>query len=201
MQRLIHVLGWDLLGIFVSACLLYLIPFFGPSTMLYAGAMAGIVSDQSPALVGLAVAGGASVAKAAHYYISYFARRVLSPERVSRLEGYCERWGRWKSVATFIASATPIPDEPVLVSLALVSYSPVRFLLAYFLGKIVITVPGAYLGRSATRALWHLVGQVPAMIVSIIFTIIVTVVLLKVDLDKLWRKVTRSQQPAPSEPR
>jgi uncharacterized membrane protein YdjX (TVP38/TMEM64 family) len=201
MQILIHVLGWDLLSVFVSACLLYLIPFLGPSTMLYAGAVAGICSDQSPALIGIAVAGGASVAKAVHYYVSYFARRALSPERISRLEGYCERWGRWKSVATFVSSATPIPDEPVLVSLALVSYSPVRFLLAYFLGKIVITIPGAYLGRSATRALLHLVGHVPAMIVSIVFTIIVTVVLLKVDLDKLWRKVTRSQQPALSESR
>ena len=159
--------------------------------MLYAGAAAAISSDQPPALIGVAVAGGASLAKVIHYYLSFFARRALSQESISRLEGYCEKWGRWKSVATFLSAATPIPDEPVLVSLALVDYSPVRFLVVYFLGKIVITVPGAYMGRSASRALWHLVGQVPATMASVIITIMVTVILLKVDLGKFWRKLIR----------
>jgi len=186
-----HLLGWGFLGVFVSAFLLFLIPFFGPSTMLYAGAAAAISSDQPPALIGVAVAGGASLAKVIHYYLSFFARRALSQESISRLEGYCEKWGRWKSVATFLSAATPIPDEPVLVSLALVDYSPVRFLVVYFLGKIVITVPGAYMGRSASRALWHLVGQVPATMASVIITIMVTVILLKVDLGKFWRKLIR----------
>lgn len=190
-----HLLGWGFIGVFVSAFLLFLIPFFGPSTMLYAGAVAAISSDQSPALIGVAVAAGASLAKAIHYYLSYFARRALSQESINRLEGYCERWGRWKSVATFVSAATPIPDEPVLISLALVDYSPVRFLIVYFLGKIIITIPGAYMGRSASRALWHLIGHVPATIASIIITIIVTVILLKVDLGKFWRKLVRREPP------
>ncbi len=195
---MIGIVSWGLLGVFVSSCLLYLIPFMGPSTMIYAGTIAIIYSDYPPALVGIIVAAGASIAKAIHYYISYFARRALSDKSISRLQGYSERWGRWKSVATFVSSASPIPDEPVLISLALVKYSPVRFLLVFFLGKLVVTIPGAYMGRSARHVLRGLIGEVPVAIASIVFTVIVTVILLKVDLRKLWRRRTQSHEHAKS---
>lgn len=188
---MINILSWGFLGLFFSSFLLYLIPFMGPSTMVCSGAMAVLYHDYHPVLVGSAVAAGASVAKAVHYYVSYFARRVLSDESISRLQGYGKRWGKWKSFATFISSATPIPDEPVLISLALVKYSPLRFLLVFLIGKLVVTIPGAYMGRSAGRLLWERIGQVPAAIASIIFTAIVTVILIKVDLRKLWKKPTR----------
>ena len=195
---MMEIISWGLLGIFISSFLLYLIPFIGPSTMIYSGVLAAIHHYDPPALIGVAVAAGASVAKTIHYYVSYFAGRALSEESINRLQGYCERLGRWKSVATFVSSATPIPDEPVLVSLALVNYSPVRFLLVYFLGKLVITIPGAYLGRSARHILHGLIGEVPMAIVSIVFTVIVTVVLLKVDLSKLWRRRTQGHEQARS---
>jgi len=195
---LIEIVSWGLLGVFISSCLLYLVPFMGPSTMIYSGAAAAIYHDQPPILVGIAVAAGASLAKAVHYYISYFARRALSEKSAQRLEGYCERWGRWKSVATFVSSASPIPDEPVLVSLALVRYSPLRFLLVFLLGKLVITIPGAYMGRSVRHILYRLMGEVPMAIASIAFTVIVTVILLNVDLSKLMKRWTRKHKRAES---
>ena len=176
--------GLGFFTVFFSSCLIFLVPFLGPSTMLYAGSIAAIYSEQSPIMIGLAVAVGASIAKMVHYYISFFARRVVSQERINKLEGYCKRWGRWKSFAVFVSSATPIPDEPVLVSLALVNYSPLKFLLVFFIGKIVITVPGAYVGSSASKVLCESIGQIPITIGSIIITILVTIVLLKVDFGR-----------------
>ena len=67
MSDLIEMMSWGLLGVFVSSILLYLIPFIGPSTMICAGAVAAIYPHDSPILVGIAVAAGASVAKAVHY--------------------------------------------------------------------------------------------------------------------------------------
>ena len=195
---LIEMMSWGLLGVFVSSILLYLIPFIGPSTMICAGAVAAIYPHDSPILVGIAVAAGASVAKAVHYYISYFARKVLSEKSITRLEEYGERWGKWKSVATFVSSATPIPDEPVLISLALVKYSPVRFLLFFFLGKVAVTIPGAYMGRSVRHVLYKLMGEVPMAIASVIFTVIVTAILLKVDFRKMWRRLVRKDKRAES---
>jgi len=198
MSDLLEVVSWGLLGVFVSSCLIYLIPFMGPSTMIYSGAVAAIYPDHPPILVGIAVAAGASIAKAVHYYISHFARRALSEKSVHKLEGYCERWGRWKSVATFISSATPVPDEPVLVSLALVNYSPLRFFLVFLLGKLVITIPGAYMGRSVRHVLYRLMGEIPMAVASIAFTVIVTIILLNVDLSKLIKRGTRKHKRAES---
>jgi len=188
---LMEILSWGFLGIFVSSWLLYLIPFIGPSTMIFSGAIAAIMPHYHPVSVGIAVAAGASLSKAVHYYVTYFASRVLSAESVGRLQGYGQKIGRWKSFATFISSATFIPDEPVLISLALVRYNPLSFLLFFFVGKLVITIPGAYMGRSVHLPLSKLIGSVPAAAASVIFTVIVTVILLKVDLNKLWRTWTR----------
>ena len=198
MPPLMEIVSWGLLGIFVFSCAVYLIPFMGPSTMIQSGAIAAIYPDHPPVLVGIAVAAGASVAKAVHYYMAYFAGRTLSEKSAQRLEGYCERWGRWKSVATFISSATPVPDEPVLISLALVKYSPLRFLLVFLLGKLVITIPGAYMGRSVRHVLYRLMGEVPMAIASIVFTVIITVILLNVDLSKLMKGRTRKHEPVES---
>jgi len=193
MSDLMGIFSLGIFGIFVSSFLLYLVPFVGPSTMIYSGAMAAICPDYSPLLIGVLVSAGASVGKGVHYYVTYFARRVLGENNRHRLEDYCKKWGRWKSVAIFIASATPVPDEPVLISIALVNYSPLRFLLVFFIGKLVVTIPGAYVGRSASHVLLHVAGEVPVAIASIIFTIIVTVFLIKVDPHKLWKRLTRKE--------
>jgi uncharacterized membrane protein YdjX (TVP38/TMEM64 family) len=187
------------MGVFIFSCLLYLIPFIGPSTMVLSGAVAAIHPDYSPVSIGIAIAAGSSVAKVVTYYVSYFAGGALGAEKVERLHRYCERMGRWKSLAVFIAAATPIPDEPVLVGLGLVRYSPLRVFLAFLVGKLVITIPGAYLGKAAGLGLHKLVSGIPAIIISVVFTLIVAVVLMKVDLDKLWmRRIERRRQQEPS---
>jgi hypothetical protein len=113
------------------------------------------------------------------------------------------RSGRWKSLAVFLAAATPIPDEPVLIGLGLVQYSPLRVLLAFLVGKLVVTVPAAYFGRSAGMVLHREVGDFWGTVISIAFTIIVTVVLLKFDVEKIWANLTQRQkkeQPPPEKP-
>jgi uncharacterized membrane protein YdjX (TVP38/TMEM64 family) len=168
--------------------------------MIYSGAVAAIYRDQSPFLIGVIVAVGASIGKGVHYYVSHFARRALSENSRHRLEDYSRRWGRWKSAAIFIASATPVPDEPVLISIALANYSPLKFLLIFFVGKLVVTIPGAYAGRSISHALHNVMGELPVAIASLVFTIIVTVFLIKVDPHKLWMRLTGKEgNPASSE--
>ena len=167
--------------------------------MFLAGAIAVIYRDYSPLSIGIAVSAGASIAKMAMYYLTYFAETALSTEKLNRLMRYGNRIGRWKFVAAFISSATPIPDEPVLISLALLRYSPLRFLLAFFLGKLVIVVPGAYLGKGVRAHLvrYGIVGDLEAAIISVIFTVVITVILLKVDLEKLYTKWVQRQERKP----
>ncbi len=186
----LEILRWGYLGIVAFSGLVYLIPFIGPSVMVLSGTIAAIVPQYHPAGIGIAVAAGASLAKAIHYYTSYFAGRALSAESANRLRGYGQRLGRWKSVATIIAAATPIPEEPVLVSLALLKYDPRRFLLFFLFGKLAVTIPGAYLGRAFSASLSELAGSLPVTVASIITSVAVTLILVKVDLGKLQRRLT-----------
>ena len=94
-------------------------------------------------------------------------------------------------MALFIAAATPIPDEPVVVPLGLMRYSPVKFTLAFFAGKLVIGVFGAYLGGFGEQFLGDYLSQEALAISSIVLTITITVVLLKVDLSGIAKKILK----------
>jgi uncharacterized membrane protein YdjX (TVP38/TMEM64 family) len=91
-------------------------------------------------------------------------------------------------------AATPVPDEPVVIPLGLMKYSPVKFFVAYFLGKLSITVVGAFLGSWAGNFVENWLGLtsestfVLSIVVSVILTVVITVILLKVDLDKVAQK-------------
>jgi len=193
---MIGILHWGLLGVFILSCTVYLIPFIGPSTMVFSSGLSSlsILQSYSPFYIGLVVGIGASVAKVIHCCVSYFAGGMLGKERVNKLHTYCEKMGRWKSLSVFLAVATPIPDEPVLIGLGLVQYSPLRVLLAFLVGKLVVTIPGAYFGRSAGILLNREVGDFWGTIISIVFTVIVTVVLLEFDVEKIWANLTQRQK-------
>jgi uncharacterized membrane protein YdjX (TVP38/TMEM64 family) len=88
----------------------------------------------------------------------------------------------------FLAAATPIPDEPVIIPLGLLKYSPVKFFTAFFFGKISITVIGAFLGSWANSAFSQWLSPRTTIAISTVLTIGLTVILLKVDIGKLAEK-------------
>ena len=61
---------------------------------------------------------------------------MLFRSRMRPLQKLVSRYG-W--LAAFIAAATPIPDDLVYIPLGLSKYNPLRFLLATFAGKIVLS--------------------------------------------------------------
>jgi hypothetical protein len=84
-------------------------------------------------------------------------------------------------------------------------YSPVKFFGAYFLGKLLITTAGVFLGSWAGETIESWFGLTPdatfilSIVVSIILTVIITVVLLKVDTDKLAEKYLHRKRKEPQE--
>jgi membrane protein YqaA with SNARE-associated domain len=143
---------YELLGVLLTSFVLNLIPFAGPSNLLIAANVALLV-NADPWTVGLLVALGSASAKSLHYVVAFFARRFVSERRREFLDEVRRRVGRWAFVALYVAAATPIPDEPVVIPLGLLRYSPAKFYLAYFLGKLSITIPGAYAGGATEGAL------------------------------------------------
>jgi membrane protein DedA with SNARE-associated domain len=126
--------------------------------------------------------------------VTFFVSGHLSQKRQERLNTDAKKIHRWAFPLLFAAAATPIPDEPIVIPLGLMKYSPAKFFAAYFLGKLSITVVGVFLGGwvgDVAESWFGLSTEttfILSIVVSIILTIIITVIILKVDVDKLAQK-------------
>jgi uncharacterized membrane protein YdjX (TVP38/TMEM64 family) len=183
----------ELLLVMLTSFGFNLIPFAGPSNLFIASNAALIIGTTDPltlVAIGLFVALGASVAKSIHYLVTFFVSKHLSQKRRERLDNEAEKVKRWAFLLLFAAAATPIPDEPVVIPLGLMKYSPMKFFTAFFLGKLSITIAGAFLGAWSGEALSEYLSPEVMIILSISLTIIITVLLLKVDVGKLAEKIS-----------
>ena len=189
--------------LFLTAFGFNLIPFAGPSNLLIASTAAIGMSGADAVtlvLVGIIIALAAALAKGIHYMITFFVSGHLSQKRQERLNADAVKVKRWAFWLLYIAAATPIPDEPVVIPLGLMKYSPVKFFTSYFLGKLTITVAGAFLGSFAGDLFSAWLSPTAMVIISIVLTIVITIILLKVDLGKLAEKYLK-KKPAIEKPK
>jgi membrane protein YqaA with SNARE-associated domain len=184
----------DLLLICLSSFGFNLIPFAGPSNLFIASTAALALSSADPATlvaVGFLVALGATTAKSVHYLVTFFVSKHLSEKRRQRLDADAAKIKRWAFLLLYAAAATPIPDEPVVIPLGLMKYSPTKFFTAFFLGKISITIIGAFLGSWTEMIFSPFLSQEAMIIISVILTVTITIILLKVDIGKVLEKILK----------
>jgi membrane protein YqaA with SNARE-associated domain len=189
----------ELITVFLTSFGLGLIPFAGPSTLFIASNAVVILGiTDAPTLVAVAflVAFGSALAKSVHYMVTFFASKRLSPARQQRLNASAQKINRWAFLLLFGAASTPIPDDPIVIPLGLTKYSPYKFFIAYFLGKIIITLIGAFIGSWTGQMLSEWLTPEVTIVTSIILTVVFTVVLLKVDLGKLTERILRKNHEA-----
>jgi membrane protein DedA with SNARE-associated domain len=184
----------EMLLIFATSFGFCLIPFAGPSTLFIASnavVILGVTDVPTLAIIGFLVAIGAAMAKSVHYMTTFYISKRLSPERQQRLNADAKVVNRWAFLLLFAAATTPIPDDPIVIPLGLTKYSPYKFFIAYFFGKLIITLTGAFLGSWTGQRFSEWLTPEATIAVSIVLTIIITVVLLKVDLGKLAERISR----------
>ena len=177
----------ELLVLLLTSLGLNLVPFASPSNLLIASS-AALMTSADPVMIGLIISVGSATAKSVHYLVTYFVGKRLGKQRRERLDALAPKFRRWGALALFIAAATPLPDEPVVIPMGLLKYNPAKFFVAFFLGKLVITIPGAYLGRAAENIFSPMLSPEIIAVASVILTIIVTVVLLKIDVEGLSQR-------------
>jgi uncharacterized membrane protein YdjX (TVP38/TMEM64 family) len=91
----------------------------------------------------------------------------------------------------FVAATTPIPDDPVVIPLGLTKYSPYKFFIAYFTGKLIITISGAFIGAWTGQILSEWLTPEVTVAVALISTVAITVILFKFDLGDLLEKISK----------
>lgn len=180
--------------VFLVAFGFNLIPFFGPSNLLIASTAAIGMANGDPTTllaIGFVVAIGSSLAKGIHYMITFFVSGHLSEKNKARLDVEAGKVKRFAFLLLYLAAATPIPDEPVVIPLGLMKYSPSKFFSAYFLGKITITIAGAFLGSWIESNFSSLLSQETMVAISICLTIAITLLMFKVDTGKLIDRILK----------
>jgi uncharacterized membrane protein YdjX (TVP38/TMEM64 family) len=190
----------ELIIIFLTSLGFNLIPFAGPSNLLIASNAVLLIEADAWTLlaIGFLVATGASVAKSVHYLITFFVSQHLSEKRKQRLDEQAAKVKRWAFLLLYVAAATPIPDEPVVIPLGLMKYSPTKFFAAFFLGKLTITIAGAFFGAWTKSTFLEWLSPEVMIVLSIVLTIVITVILLKVDVGKLAQKIQKMLKKKPS---
>jgi membrane protein YqaA with SNARE-associated domain len=180
----------ELLGILLVSFGVNMVPFASPSNLLMASS-ATLLVDSDPLSIGILVALGATSAKLVHYTISFIVGKHVGEPRRRRLEAIAARTRRWAALALFIAVISPVPDDPVVIPLGLMKYSPARFAVFYFAGKALVTVIGAFLGGLGEQLLSGYVNQTVLAAISIALTIAATLVLLKIDLSQITDRILK----------
>ena len=181
------------IGIFLFSLALNMLPFMSPSNILVAGVAAVTFPQANVLLIGFLVALASSIAKLIHYYAAFFAGNFLDDARKARLQVYSQRIGNVGSMLLFVAAISSIPDDPIVIPLGLTRFNPVKFFAVFFVGKILVTTLGAFLGSQTSLALTDLIGSPAVIVGSIVLTIVVTYLLVKYDLGalvmKFWRRL------------
>jgi membrane protein YqaA with SNARE-associated domain len=193
--------------VFVLAFGINIVPFFGPSNIFIA-AIAAIDLEKSTfssiLIIGAVVALGATIARMIQYKVTPLISKYLSEKQRANLERNASHIYNRAFFVTFFTAASPIPEEVVIVSLSAVKYNIVKFSIAYFLGKMVITTIGAFAGNKIGGTVANMLSdifpkwftpEIAMTIMSTFVAIIIMVILLKVDLGKLkmFRKEKASQ--------
>jgi len=182
----------ELLSVLFGSFVLNLVPFASPSN-LFIASNAAIIVESDPFTLGFLVALGSALAKLIVYGVTFFVGKHLGEKRRQRIDAQGLKIKRWAFLLLFVAAATPIPDEPVVIPLGLMKYNLGKFFVAFFLGKLVITITGAALGNWSLDVFSGVFGRTELIVLSIILTIVITVVMLKVDFGKLAEKVFKKK--------
>ena len=162
-------------GLLIICFIINMIPFLSPSNMVLAGAAMLLLPGYNPILVGVIVAVAATSAKLIHFFVVRGSRVVLSEERLQSLDSEKKRVEKWGAIALFIAAASPVPDDPLIVYVGLTKYSAVKFTISYFIGKVAVTIAGALIGYSVGEYF----ESMPIVLASIALTALITGFLFK----------------------
>lgn len=139
----------------------------------------------------IAVAGGlgAALGKIIVYSIGRAARYALSEETKENLRLFTKLMSKSVFIAVFLFAALPLPDDVLYLPLGVSGYSVVKFFMACFLGKIIITLLAALFGVAWAQIVE--IGKIPVWISApsmLIISVIVAYAITAID----WVRVVES---------
>ena len=195
-------LQYGLLGVFIASLMGSLVPFL-PIPYLFVVVL--LSESMDPWLLGLVAGVGGSIGKITSYFLGRSGYRLLSTDSKRRMDTLRSIIGRYGDLGVFIFAVTPLPDDVYLIPVGMMRFNFWRFLLANTLGKIVLSIAVAYLGRTYFSLARLFLGEASglSMLAAIVAMTVLTILLLRVDWELAvrilreegWRGVLRNLSP------
>ncbi len=181
------VIKYRYTGAFIIAIIGNMILFF-PAPYLIAFF---ILAGQGANTLILSIVGGlgAAIGKLLSYAVGLSSRYLAGEERRKRLDALgriSNMTSRYSFLIILLATATPMPDDAILVPFGMMKYSLIRYFSACFIGKTMLTM-FITSSRKALTTLLNMVGWKISLITSIIAFIIIVLVVFCIDWEYLLK--------------
>jgi len=173
-------LGAFLIAVFGSVIPFLPVPYLAPIVL-----MSGTLD---PFFLGIIAGIGGALGKLTSYALGRFGRKLLTEERRERMNALGKAIGKYGAFAVFLFALTPLPDDIIYIPVGLTGFNLAKFMIANALGKIVLSWIVAYMGRFYFDvAVLFLGGEggVVAVVGAIIAMAIITIVLLRINWEKV----------------
>lgn len=170
-------------GVFAVSFLGNLIPFMPIPYLAVVYFYSLKVPGASPLVVGIVSGVGGACGKMVVYTLGRGARKLLPRESAQRYERIGKMLRSYGALAAFLISATPSPDDAVIIPLGLMKYDVVKLFLGLAAGKVVISIATAYAGYTVARLSSN--ELLLEAISSVVLFVIVIVLLVYLDWEKI----------------
>jgi len=182
-------------GAFLSAFISHLVPFIALPYLAVVWLLASTIPGLNPVLIGLSSGLGAGLGKASSYLIGRGGARLVGEERRRQLEALRGLVKDYAAAAAFIVSATPLPDDAVLIAVGMMKYPLWKYMVATLSGKVVLCTSAALLASSFSEALGWVMGARGGLLgvaASVAFMLAVAYAILRIDWSAVAEEVARS---------
>lgn len=169
-------------GAFLISLLGSLIPFLPLPYLIPIVLMA---DKLNPVILGLVSGIGGAVGKITSYLIGRVSRRFFQTKN-NKSNIMIRAINKFGVVAVFLFALTPLPDDVLYIPVGFAKMNFIKFMIANALGKIILTILVAYLGKAYFTLVRIYIGGeagVYPIIASIIFMIVLSIVLFKIDWE------------------
>jgi len=144
-----------------------------------------------PFLVAVSGGLGSALGEFSGYVLGYYGRAVLSEERRKKMDYMMKVFQRHGFAAIFLFALTPLPDDLLFIPLGIMRYRFVKVFIPALLGKMLmcfILAYSGYLSIGVIKAIFGGEGGWLGVVVTSALLVIVIVVILKIDWEKVFKK-------------
>jgi membrane protein DedA with SNARE-associated domain len=148
-------------------------------------------SRLDPNLIALSSAIGVTLGRSVIFLVSYHGRALIDNSTIMRMAPLQRLLAKYGSLVSFVAAVTPIPpDDIVIILLGIAKFSPLKFILTTFGGKLVINLAVVWAailwGFPIVQQFLNQIGDPAQLLILAVASLIIAVITVYLVIKLDW---------------